>query len=166
MKKKHFIASALSVGLLGGAIAVPSAIFANSDDPVTDSAKTSTAATQNAGKTTGNHVIIPQSVGNSFNFTVGGSATASGSFEIPKGFGWVKLRIRNYNNTPVDFTVEHNDSGKAYVDGQTIRKNSETIWRSADSMRSGRYSIQFRGGSNKVNVEIWGVAGSLSSDAK
>ncbi|MGW8958372.1 hypothetical protein [Paenibacillus sp. NPDC055715] len=105
-------------------------------------------------------------MGNTFNFTVGGSATAPGSFEVPKGFGYVKLRIRNYANTPVDFTVEHNDSGKAYVDGQTISKNSETVWRSAGSMRSGRYTIQFRGSSNKVNVEVWGVSGSLSSDAK
>ncbi|AHM64693.1 hypothetical protein LK13_18050 [Paenibacillus polymyxa] len=166
MKKKHLIASALSLGLLGGAIAVPSAIFADSD-AVTDSANTSTTATQDAGKTTtGDHVITPQSVGNSFNFTVGGSATASGSFEVPKGFGYVKLRIRNYANTSVDFTVEHNDSGKSYVDGQTISKNSETVWRSADAMRSGRYTIQFRGASNKVNVELWGVAGSLPSDAK
>ncbi len=94
VKKKHLIASALSLGLLGGAIAVPSAIFADSD-AVTDSANTSTTATQDAGKTTtGDHVITPQSVGNSFNFTVGGSATASGSFEVPKGFGYVKLRIR------------------------------------------------------------------------
>ncbi|MFC7558903.1 hypothetical protein ACFQ5D_12650 [Paenibacillus farraposensis] len=69
---------------------------------VTDSANTSTAVTQDAGKkTTGNHVVIPQSVGNSFNFTVGGSATASGSFEVPKDFGWVKLRIRNYNKPPL-----------------------------------------------------------------
>ncbi|MEK5405288.1 hypothetical protein MKX36_05010 [Paenibacillus sp. FSL W8-0439] len=166
MKKKHLIASALSLGLLGGAIAVPSAIFADSD-AVTDSANTSTTATQDAGNTTtGDHVITPQSVGNSFNFTVGGSATASGSFEVPKGFGYVKLRIRNYANTSVDFTVEHNDSGKSYVDGQTISKNSETVWRSADAMRSGRYTIQFRGASNKVNVELWGVAGSLPSDAK
>ncbi|WP_283657451.1 hypothetical protein [Paenibacillus sp. RC343] len=81
------------------------------------------------------------------------------------------MRIRNYANAPVDFTVQHNDSGKVYVDGKTISKNSETVWRSTDAgfsdgLRSGRYTIQFRGGTNKVNVEIWGVAGSLPSDAK
>ncbi|TQR97469.1 hypothetical protein [Paenibacillus ottowii] len=166
MKKKHFIVPALALGLIGGAVAVPNTIFADSDAAVTDSA-TSTAATQDAGTTTtSDHVITPQSLGNSFNFTSGGSATSSGTFEVPKGFGYVKLRIRNYANAPVDFTVEHNDSGKAYVDGQTISKNTETIWRSSDAMRSGRYTIQFRGGSNKVNVEVWGVAGSLPSDAK
>ncbi|ASR45351.1 hypothetical protein B4V02_00815 [Paenibacillus kribbensis] len=138
----------------------------------TDSANTSTMVTQNAGTTTtGDRVITPQKKGNSFNFTIGGSATASGSFEVPKGFGHVKLRIRNYANAPVDFTVEHNDSGKVYVDGQTVRKNSETVWRSNDvgfsaGLRSGRYTIQFRGGSNKVNVEIWGAAGSRSSDTR
>ncbi|EHS54967.1 hypothetical protein P4H71_20490 [Paenibacillus kribbensis] len=138
----------------------------------TDSANTSTMVTQNAGTTTtDDRVITPQKMGNSFNFTIGGSATASGSFEVPKGFGYVKLRIRNYANAPVDFTVEHNDSGKVYVDGQTVRKNSETVWRSndvgiSDGMRSGRYTIQFRGGSNKVNVEIWGVASSLPSYTK
>ncbi|MFK4302087.1 MULTISPECIES: hypothetical protein [unclassified Paenibacillus] len=136
------------------------------------SANISTTATQDASTTTtGDHVVTPQSVGNSFNFTVGGSATAPGSFEVPKGFGHVKLRIRNYVNAPVDFTVQHNDSGKVYVDGKTISKNSETVWRSTDAgisdgLRSGRYTIQFRGGTNKVNVEIWGVAGSLPSDAK
>lgn len=171
MKKKHFIASALSLGLLGGAIAVPSAIFADSDAAVTDSANTSTTATQApATTTTGDHVVTPQRLGNTFNYTLGGSATASGTFEVPKGFGHVKLRIRNYANAPVDFTLQHNESGKVYVDGQTIRKNTETIWRSTDvgltdGLRSGQYTIQFRGASNKVNVELWGVAGSLPSDA-
>ncbi|MGQ3481253.1 hypothetical protein [Paenibacillus sp. TY11] len=138
----------------------------------TDSANTSTTAIQDAGTTTTNdHVITPQSLGNSFNFALGGSATAPGSFEVPKGFGHVKLRIRNYANAPVDFTLEHNDSSKVYVDDQTIRKNSETVWRSidggiSDGMRSGRYTIQFRGGSNKVNVEVWGVASSLPSETK
>jgi hypothetical protein len=171
LKKKHFIVPALALGLIGGAIAVPSAIFADSDAAVTDSA-TSTAVTQDAGTTTtGDHVVTPQRLGNTFNYTLGGSATASGTFEVPKGFGHVKLRIRNYANAPVDFTLQHNESGKVYVDGQTIPKNTETIWRStdeglSDGLRSGQYTIQFRGASNKVNVELWGVAGSLPSDAK
>ncbi|MGW9529697.1 hypothetical protein ACWHAM_18470 [Paenibacillus terrae] len=125
----------------------------------TDSANTSTTAIQDVGTTI------------SFNFIVGGSATAPGTFEVPKGFGHVKLRIRNYANAPVDFTVEHNDSGKVYVDGKTIGKNGEIVWRSTDAgisdgLRSGRYTIQFRGSTNKVKVELWGVASSLPSDAK
>ncbi|WP_068497712.1 hypothetical protein [Paenibacillus kribbensis] len=138
----------------------------------TDSANISTTVTQNAGTTTkGDRIITPQKMGNSFNFTIGGSATASGSFEVPKGFGHVKLRIRNYSGAAVRFTVEHSDTGKVYADGLKINGKGELVWRSndegfPDGLRSGRYIIQFRGSENKVNVEIWGAAGSRSSDTR
>ncbi|MDQ0497260.1 hypothetical protein [Paenibacillus brasilensis] len=169
MKKKHLIASALSLGLLGGAIAVPSAIFADAD-AVTESANTSTTATQDAGTTTtGDHVITPQKIGNTFGSRVQGGATVQGAFEVPKGYGHVKLTLKNYSSYPVKVSVTHNDSGKEYISGTTISPNSTLTWRSTDKgitdgLRSGSYTIQFRGGNYDVNAEFNGVAGSQPSD--
>jgi hypothetical protein len=170
LKKKHIIASALSVGLLGGAIAVPHAIFADSD--VTDSANTSTAATQDAGTTTtGDHVVTPQKIGNTFGSRVQGGATVQSAFEVPKGYGHVKLTLKNNSSYPVRVSVTHNDSGKEYISGTRISPGSSITWRSTDEgytdgLRSGSYTLQWRGGDYNVDAEFNGIAGSQPADIR
>ncbi|MGM1022120.1 MAG: hypothetical protein ACQEXV_16615 [Bacillota bacterium] len=168
MKKKHLIASALSLGLLGGAIAVPSAIFADSD--VTDSANTSTTATQDAGTTTtGDHVVTPQRVGNTIDAGASGSATVGTSFEVPKGYGHVKLRMKNYSDHTVKVSLSHIESNREYITGLTIAPHDQVTWRSTDEgysggLRSGSYTLQWRGGDYKVDGHVWGVAASMPGD--
>jgi hypothetical protein len=168
VKKKHFIASALSLGLLGGAIAVPSAIFADSD--VSDSVNTSTTATQDAGTaTTGDHVVTPQRVGNTIDSDASGSATVGTSFEVPKGYGHVKLRMKNYSSYPVKVSLSHIESNKEYITGLKIPAHGEITWKStdegiSDGLRSGSYTLQWRGGDYKVDGHVWGVAASSPGD--
>lgn len=169
MKKKHLISSALSLGLLGGAIAIPSAIFADSD-AVTDSANSSTAATQDAGTAaTGGHVITPQKIGNTFGSRVQGGATVQSAFEVPKAYGHVKLTLKNRSSYPVRVSLEHNDSGKEYISGKRIAPGGTYTWRSSDDgytdgLRSGSYTLQWRGGNNDVNAEFDGICGSRTAD--
>jgi hypothetical protein len=167
-KKNLLIASALSVSLLG-AVALPSAIYADSD--VTDSANTSTTATQDAGTTTtGDHVVTPQKIGNSFGSRVQGGATVQSAFEIPKGYGHVKITLKNNASTPVKVSLTHNESGKVYIDGSTtIYRGQPLVWKSpskgfSDGLRSGSYTLQWRGANNDVNAEFDGIAGSDPGD--
>ncbi|WP_237449068.1 hypothetical protein [Paenibacillus sp. OT2-17] len=101
MKKKHLIASALSLGLLGGAIAVPSAIFADSD-AATNSANTSTYATHDEVKTPGNHDISLFRTKDLFNVNLDGKSPLT-EFSIDPGYGHVKIRVRN--NTKATLTL-------------------------------------------------------------
>lgn len=171
MKKKHFIVPALALGLIGGAIAVPSAIFADSDAAVTDSA-TSSAVTQDAGKTTtGDHVITPQKIGNTFGSRVQGGATVQSAFEVPKGYGHVKVTLKNRSGYPVRVSLVHNESGKEYISGTRIAPGSSLTWRSSDEgytdgLRSGSYTLQWRGGDYDVNAEFDGICGSSSNDIR
>ncbi|MFS8213157.1 hypothetical protein [Paenibacillus polymyxa] len=171
MKKKHFIAPALALGLIGGAIAVPSAIFADSD-AVTDSANTSTTATQApATTTTGDHVVTPQRGLDAIDVGITGGATASGSFDIPKGYGHVKLRIKNYSDHTVKVSLTHDGSNKEYISALAIAPHDTVIWRSTDEgyssgVRSGDYTIQFRGGDYKVDGHVWGVVGTQPGDVQ
>ncbi|MBE0336182.1 hypothetical protein [Paenibacillus sp. 23TSA30-6] len=168
-KNKLLIASALSVSLLGAA-AISSAIFADSE--VTDSANISTTATQDVGTTTtGDHVVTPQNVGNTFGSRVQGGATVQSSFDVPRGYGHVKLTLKNNSSYPVRVSLLHNDSGKEYISGTRISPGSSITWRSTDEgytdgLRSGSYTLQWRGGDYNVNAEFNGIAGSRPADIR
>lgn len=159
MNKKLLITSALSLSLLG-AVAVPSAIFANSD--VTSFESTSVTAPHDT-------VITPQVIGNSFSGKVSGGATVQSAFEVPKGYGHVKLSLKNNSSNPVKVSLTHNDSGKEYISGASISAKGTLVWKSpdkgiADGLRSGSYTLQWRGGDYNVNAEYSGVCGSKTSD--
>ncbi|MMZ53665.1 hypothetical protein D1872_154650 [compost metagenome] len=162
MKKKHFIAPALALGLIGGAIAVPSAIFADSDATVTDSA-TSTAVTQDAGKTTtGDHVITPQRSMEALDAGITGGATVQTSFEIPKGYGYIKLKLKNYSDHTATINLTHIQSNKEYIERLAIPPHDTVIWKSADEgysngLRSGNYTLEWRGGDYSTNGHVWGT---------
>ncbi|WP_068497714.1 hypothetical protein [Paenibacillus kribbensis] len=136
----------------------------------TDSANTSTTVTQNAGTTTtGDRVITPQKMGNSFGSRVQGGATVQSAFEVPRGYGHVKLTLKNNSSYPVKVSLTHNDSGKEYISGATISPRSSLTWKSTDKgitdgLRSGSYTLQWRGGNYDVNAEFNGVAGSQPGD--
>ncbi|MGW8959417.1 hypothetical protein [Paenibacillus sp. NPDC055715] len=167
MKKNKLITTALSLSLLG-AVAIPSAIFSDSD--ATDSANTSTTATQAPDtSTTGDHVVTPQKIGNTFGSSVQGGATVQSAFEVPRGYGHVKLTLKNNSSYPVRVSVTHNDSGREYISGIKISPNSSITWRSSDEgyrggLRSGSYTLQFRGGDYNVDAEFNGIAGSRVAD--
>ncbi|NEU24693.1 hypothetical protein G3M74_00645 [Paenibacillus polymyxa] len=178
MKKKHFIAPVLALGIIGGFIAVPNAIFADSD-AVTDSTPAttdSTAVSQSANTstdvtvpTTGNDVIIPQAAGlNAIDTDVGGSATAQAAFNVPKGYGHTKLRMKNFSDHRVKVTLTHVESAKEYFSEVSIAPHQTVIWNSydegwSDGLRSGTYTLMWRGGDYKVDGHVWGVVASTPS---
>jgi len=166
LKKKHLIASALSLGLLGGAIAVPSAIFADSD-AVTDSANTSTTATQDAvTKTTGDHVITPQRARDVFDDSFDSKNPVT-RFVLDPGYGHLKIQANNTGNSTITFSLVHTDSGKQYI-VKTIGAHSSLTWDSLNSfsqgLRSGNYEIQWRAGGDIVHGSAYGVSGQYPSD--
>ncbi|WP_187644847.1 MULTISPECIES: hypothetical protein [Paenibacillus] len=136
------------------------------------SANTSTTATQDVGTTTtGDHVVTPQNVGNTFGSRVQGGATVQSSFDVPRGYGHVKLTLKNNSSYPVRVSLLHNDSGKEYISGTRISPGSSITWRSTDEgytdgLRSGSYTLQWRGGDYNVNAEFNGIAGSRPADIR
>ncbi|ALP36310.1 hypothetical protein ASL14_09150 [Paenibacillus sp. IHB B 3084] len=158
MKKKHLIASALSLGLLGGAIAVPSAIFA--DSGVTNSANTSTYATQDEVKTPGNHDVGLFRTKDLFNVNLDGKSPLT-EFSISPGYGHVKLRVKNNTNATLTFTLKHVDSGKDYFT-KYVGAGDTFNWYSTDGfssgLRSGNYEIQWRAGGAYVDASAWAIS--------
>ncbi|KOS04209.1 hypothetical protein [Paenibacillus polymyxa] len=154
MKKKHLIASALSLGLLGGAIAVPSAIFADSD-AATNSANTSTYATHDEVKTPGNHDISLFRTKDLFNVNL------LTEFSIDPGYGHVKIRVRNNTKATLTFTLKHVDSGKDYFT-KYVGAGDTFNWYSTDGfssgLRSGKYEIQWRAGGAYVDASAWAIS--------
>lgn len=110
-----------------------------------------------SASTTSENTIIPQ--------RSGGSATVGESFNVPKGWGHVK----NHSDHPVKVSLIHNGSNKLYIDALVITPHDTVTSKSTDEgitngLRSGYYTLQWRGSDYKVNGETWGVAGSQPGD--
>ncbi|MGN8229847.1 hypothetical protein [Paenibacillus polymyxa] len=94
-----------------------------------------------------------------------GGATVGESFDVPKGWGHVKLCMKNHSNHPVKVSLTHNGSNKLYIEALVIAPHDTVIWKSTDEgitngLRSGNYTLQWRGSDYKVNGETWGIADS------
>ncbi|MEK3951703.1 hypothetical protein [Paenibacillus sp. FSL H7-0703] len=88
----------------------------------------------------------------------GGSATVGESFNVPKGWGHVKLRMKNHSDHPVKVSLIHDGSNKLYIDALVITPHDTVTWKSTDEgitngLRSGYYTLQWRGSDYKVNGE-------------
>ncbi|MGW8958374.1 hypothetical protein [Paenibacillus sp. NPDC055715] len=158
MKKKHLIASALSVSLLG-AIALPSAIFADSD-AVTNSASTLTYGTHDEVKTPGNHDVGLFKRKDLFNVNLDGKSPLT-EFSISPRYGHVKLRVRNYSKSTLTFTLKNVDTGD-YLLTKYVGGGERFNWYSMDGfpngMRSGNYEIQWHASGAYVNASAWGIS--------
>ncbi|KJD42660.1 hypothetical protein [Paenibacillus terrae] len=159
MKKKHFIVPALALGIIGGFIAVPNAIFA--DSGVTDSASTLTYATKNEVKTPGNHDGVSLfRTKDLFNVNLDGKSPLT-EFSITPGYGHVKIRVENNSKTTLTLTLKHVDSGKDYFT-KYVGAGDTINWYSMDSfsggMRSGNYEIQWRAGGAYVDASARAIS--------
>ncbi|MEJ3719970.1 hypothetical protein WGM54_18440 [Paenibacillus polymyxa] len=113
-------------------------------------------------KTSGNNIISQRS---------GGSATVREAFSVPKGWGHVKLCLKNHSDHPVKVSLTHSGSNKLYIESLVIAPHDTVAWNSndqgfSDGLRSGDYILQWRGGDYKVDGETWGVAGSKPETSK
>ncbi|MDN4106108.1 hypothetical protein [Paenibacillus polymyxa] len=113
-------------------------------------------------KTSGNNIISQRS---------GGSATVREAFSVPKGWGHVKLCLKNHSDHPVKVSLTHSGSNKLYIESLVIAPRDTVAWNSndqgfSDGLRSGDYILQWRGGDYKVDGETWGVAGSKPETSK
>ncbi|MBY7736732.1 MULTISPECIES: hypothetical protein [Paenibacillus] len=156
MKKKHFIAPALALGLIGGAIAVPSAIFADSDAAVTDSA-TSSAATQAPATTpTGDHVITPQATDGQIVDRPVAGFNDSADFDIKGGYGYVRLYLRNTGNTTISFTVNQGSVSGAEKYSGTVKpgKTFDEILNSSKAWSAGKFYVSLSSGSGSMSGKL------------
>ncbi|MGZ0042076.1 hypothetical protein [Paenibacillus ottowii] len=165
MKKKHFIAPALALGIIGGAVAVPNAIFADSD-AVSTSANTSTYGNHDEVKTPGNHDVGLFKTKDLFNVVLDGKSPLT-EFSISPGYGHVKLRVKNNTKATLTFTLRHVNSGD-YLLTKYVGAGEPFTWYSTDSfsngMRAGDYEIQWRAGGAYVDATAWGISATSSDE--
>ncbi|WP_419538217.1 hypothetical protein [Paenibacillus polymyxa] len=114
------------------------------------------AASASPSKTSGNNIISQRS---------GGSATVKEAFSVPKGWGHVKLCMKNHSDHPVRVSLTHSGLNKLYIEALVIAPHDTVTWKStdqgfSDGLRSGDYILQWRGSDYKVDGETWGVADS------
>ncbi|OMF48739.1 hypothetical protein [Paenibacillus peoriae] len=159
MKKKHLIASVLALGIIGGAVAVPNAIFADSD-AVSNSANTITYANQGEVKTPSNHDVSLFKRKDLFNVNLDGKSPLT-EFSISPGYGHVKMRVKNNTKATLTFTLRHVNSGD-YLLTKYVGAGERFTWYSTDSfpngMRAGDYEIQWRAGGAYVDATAWGLS--------
>ncbi|MCV9949268.1 hypothetical protein [Paenibacillus polymyxa] len=156
MKKKHFIVPALALGLIGGAIAVPSAIFADSD-AVSTSANTSTTATQTPATTpTGDHVITPQATDGQIVDRPVAGFNDSADFDIKGGYGYVRLYLRNTGNTTISFTVNQGSVSGAEKYSGTVKpgKTFDEILNSSKAWSAGKFYVSLSSGSGSMSGKL------------
>ncbi|CCC85588.1 hypothetical protein PPM_2651 [Paenibacillus polymyxa M1] len=156
MKKKHFIAPALALGLIGGAIAVPSAIFADSD-AVSTSANTSTTETQAPATTpTGDHVITPQATDGQIVDRPVAGFNDSADFDIKGGYGYVRLYLRNTGNTTISFTVNQGSVSGAEKYSGTVKpgKTFDEILNSSKAWSAGKFYVSLSSGSGSMSGKL------------
>jgi hypothetical protein len=156
LKKKHLVASALALGIIGGAVAVPNAIFADSDAAVTDSA-TSTAVTQDAGKTTtGDHVITPQATDGQIVDRPVAGFNDSADFDIKPGYGYVRLYLRNTGDTTITFTVNQGSVSGAEKYSGTIKpgKTFDDILNKSNAWSTGKFYVSLSSGSGSMSGKL------------
>ena len=166
MKKKHFIAPALALGLIGGAIAVPNAIFADSD--VTDSA-TSSAVTQDAGTTavpndhvgtattTGDHVITPQATTPRIENRPISGTTYLADFDIKANYGYVRLYLKNTGKKPISYTINQGSPGgrqKASGSVGAGETYSEIVNESSGPWSVGTFYVNLTSGSAPMEGQL------------
>ncbi|URJ47393.1 hypothetical protein MF628_002026 [Paenibacillus polymyxa] len=156
MKKKHFIVPALALGIIGGAIAVPNAIFADSD-AVTDSANTSTTATQApATTTTGDHVITPQATDGQIVDRPVAGFNDSADFDVKGGYGYVRLYLRNTGDTTISFTVNQGSVSGAEKYSGTVKpgKTFDEILNSSKAWSAGKFYVSLSSGSGSMSGKL------------
>ncbi|WP_258297862.1 hypothetical protein [Paenibacillus peoriae] len=156
MKKKHLVASALALGIIGGAVAVPNAIFADSDAAVTDSA-TSTVVTQDAGKTTtGDHVITPQATDGQIVDRPVAGFNDSADFDVKSGYGYVRLYLRNTGDTTITFTVNQGSASGAEKYSGTVKpgKTFDDILNKNNAWSTGKFYVSLSSGSGSMSGKL------------
>ncbi|MGZ0039437.1 hypothetical protein [Paenibacillus ottowii] len=159
MKKRHFIVSVLVLGLIGGAVAVPNTIFADSD-AVSNSANTITYANQGKVKTPSNHDIGLFKTKDLFNVVLDGKSPLT-EFSISPGYGHVKMHVKNSTKATLTFTLKHVNSGD-YLFTKYVGGGETFNWYSMDSfsngMRAGDYEIQWHASGAYVDASAWAVS--------
>ena len=165
MKKKHFIAPALALGLIGGAIAVPSAIFADSDAAVTDSATSSAVTQGTVTTTTGDHVITPQATDGQIVDRPLYGLNDSADFDIKGGYGYVRLYLRNTGNTTISFTVNQGSASGAEKYSGSVKpgKTFDEILNSSKAWSTGKFYVNLSSGSGPMSGKL-GVRTSTNTD--
>ncbi|ADM70851.2 hypothetical protein GMA19_03045 [Paenibacillus polymyxa E681] len=155
------IKKASVVSVLSLALAIPLTASAAVTTDVAPATTDSTAVSQSANTSTdvttptpGNHDITPQHQQDKFGSTVKslpGEGSATSSFKVTGGYGYVKINFKNNSSDPVKIIVTHNDTNKNYYEEVLSGKSSDS-WKSypgvKQGVRSGDYTVTFRGGKN------------------
>lgn len=118
-----------------------------------------------------NGIITPQTIIGYFgNGVTSDTGTAYGSFEVPGGYGYVKIYFKNNSSAPLKVIVTHDDTNKTYVE-KTISGGGSYTWLSTDDnpqgVRAGKYKVTFRGGgdgSKPVDASYRGFATDNTAD--
>ncbi|MGM1022617.1 MAG: hypothetical protein ACQEXV_19375 [Bacillota bacterium] len=108
--------------------------------------------------------IVIQATGQEVREVLGGTSPTM-NLTVEKGYGHVKIKVRNDGTSNLTWSLQGN--GREYV-YKTVGKGDTLTWTSLNSfpngMPSGKYLIQFRANGNKVEGEAWGTTGQYPSD--
>ncbi|APB77682.1 MULTISPECIES: hypothetical protein [Paenibacillus] len=108
--------------------------------------------------------IVIQQTGQEVHEVLGGTSPTM-DLTVDKGYGHVKIKVRNQGTSTISWSLQGN--GKEYV-YKTVGKGGSLTWNSLNSfpngMPSGKYVIQFRADGNKVDGEAWATTGQYPSD--
>ncbi|WP_146116412.1 hypothetical protein [Paenibacillus sp. AR247] len=169
--KKYALISVLSLSIVLSAAIATSVAPASPSNTETSSVEhtinDNIVQTGDEGSDIDDPIITPFAVDPLFSTVLGGTNGTS-NFTVNKGYGHIKIYVKNTGSYPISVTVQHRDTGKVYLDTTVYPKAAPLDWRSFNQFPQGVYSgdyvVTYRADGNILSGEALGMSATINSD--
>ncbi|MEC0174364.1 hypothetical protein P4H83_05725 [Paenibacillus favisporus] len=169
--KKYALISVLSLSIVLSAAIATSVAPASPSNTETSSVEhtinDNIVQTGDEGSDIDDPIITPFAVDPLFSTVLGGTNGTS-NFTVNKGYGHIKIYVKNTGSYPISVTVQHRDTGRVYLDTTVAPKAAPLDWRSFNQFPQGVYSgdyvVTYRADGNIMSGEAWGMSATINSE--
>ncbi|MGG4046298.1 hypothetical protein [Paenibacillus favisporus] len=169
--KKYALISVLSLSIVLSAAIATSVAPASPSNTETSSVEhtinDNIVQTGDEGSDIDDPIITPFAVDPLFSTVLGGT-NATSNFTVNKGYGHIKIYVKNTGSYPISVTVQHRDTGRVYLDTTVAPKAAPLDWRSFNQFPQGVYSgdyvVTYRADGNILSGEALGMSATINSD--
>ncbi|WP_145948508.1 hypothetical protein [Paenibacillus sp. Y412MC10] len=169
--KKYALISVLSLSIVLSAAIATSVAPASPSNTETSSVEhtinDNIVQTGDEGNDIDDPIVTPFAVDPLFSTVLAGT-NATSNFTVNKGYGHIKIYVKNTGPYPISVTVQHRETGRVYLDTTVAPKAAPLDWRSfkdfPQGVYSGDYVVTYRAGGNNMSGEAWGMSATINSD--
>nr|WP_145164527.1 hypothetical protein [Paenibacillus terrae] len=169
--KKPALISVLSLSLVLLAALAASAAPASPSNKESPSVKATvndnSVQTRDGGNDIDDPIITPFAVDPLFSTVLAGT-NATSNFTVNKGYGHIKIYVKNTGSSTISVSVQHRETGRIYL-ATTIAPGAAPLdWRSftdtPQGVYSGDYVVTYRADGNILSGDALGMSAIINSD--